>query len=243
MKIIIGVLSLIISSLAHSGLATASSRIIYEGDKSQKSFIVANINDYPIIVQSWVDEGESDPNNVNAPFVVVPPVFRMQPEQNETIRIFFKGNQLPQDRESVYWLNLYEIPGKNIDNKNNSELNTAYLNLAMNTQLKIFYRPKILKRMSLKEIVSELRFSFDKIEGRNYLICHNPSPYNISFSKIKVITATEEIVVEQTMDMMTKSLSQKRYLLPDTIQTFTPIRLELDIIGDDGRVVPHKLNF
>lgn len=243
MKIIIGVLSLIISNLAHSGLATASSRIIYEGDESQKSFIVANINDYPIIVQSWVDEGEGDPNNVNAPFVAVPPVFRMQPEQNESIRIFFKGNQLPQDRESVYWLNLYEIPGKSIDKKNSSELNKAYLNIAMNTQLKIFYRPKNLKRMSLKEIVSELRFSFDKIEGRNYLICHNPSTYNISFSKLKVITATEEIVVEQTMDMMTKSLSQKRYLLPDTIQTFTPIRLELDVIGDDGRVVPHKLNF
>ena len=242
MKIIIGVLSLIISSLAHSGLATASSRIIYEEGESQKSSIVANVNDYPIIVQSWVDEGEGDPNNVNTPFVVVPPVFRMQPKKNKSIRIFFKGNPLPQDRESVYWLNLYEIPGKDINKKNSSELNKAYLNLAMNTQLKIFYRPKKLKRMSLNEIVSELKFSFDKIGGKNYLICQNLSPYNISFSKLKVITATEEINVEQTMDMMTKSLSQKRYLLPDTFQPLTPIRLELNVIGDDGRVVRHKLN-
>lgn len=243
MKIIMMVLSLCIARFAYSGLATSSSRIIFDDSEIQRSLILANINEYPIIVQSWVDNGEGNPNYLNSPFVVTPPVFRMQPEQNNSIRIIFKGNSLPQDRESVYWLNLYEIPGKSKDISTNFELNQAYLNLAMNTQLKIFYRPKKLKKIGIEEIISQLNFSFEHLEGKTYLVCQNLSPYNVSFSKLKIVSANEEMLVEQMMDMMTKSLSYKRYLLSHDVEITQPIRIEFDVIDDDGKLKSSIFNF
>lgn len=243
MKILLIALFLGVTSFAHSGLATSSSRVIFEKDENQKSFILANINEYPIIVQSWVDEGEGNSNYLNSPFVVTPPVFKMQQDQNQSIRIIYKGNELPQDRESVYWLNLYEIPGKAANKKNKYEPDRAYLNLAMNTQLKIFYRPQKLKKMDLDEILSKISFSFKRVDGKTYLECGNTSPYNVSFSKLKIITAGEEILVEQMMDMMARPLSRRIYLLPENAQVANPIRVDFEVIKDNGQLASGNFKF
>lgn len=238
MKILYLILGFFITTMTHSGLATSASRIIFEGDEAQKSFILANINDYPIIVQTWVDEGEANSNYRNAPIVITPPIFKMEPDQNKSIRLFIKSNDLPKDRESVYWMNLLEIPGKPKSEATDFTPNRAYLDLAMNTQLKIFYRPKNLKKMSPEEITSKIAFSIETKDGKTYLACKNLSPYNISFSKIKVVTQTQEILIEQMMDMMTQSFSTKLYPLPANKVLKNLVKVDFDIIGDDG-----KLNF
>ncbi|MCS3527818.1 fimbrial biogenesis chaperone [Acinetobacter johnsonii] len=236
MKVLWFVLGLFITSVTHSGLATSASRIIFEDDEAEKSFILVNINDYPIIVQTWVDEGEANPHYPNAPVVITPPVFKMEPDQKKSIRLFIKSNDLLKDRESVYWMNLLEIPGKPKSEANDFAPNRAYLDLAMNTQLKIFYRPKNLKKMGLDEIISRMNFSIERKNGKTYLVCKNLSPYNISFSKLKIITATEEILIEQMMDMMTKSFSKKLYPLPMNTALNNPTRVEFDVIDDSGRL-------
>lgn len=243
MKILMIVLFLSITSLAHSGLATSSSRVIFENDENQKSFILANINEYPIIVQSWVDEGEGNSNYLNSPFVVTPPVFKMQQDQNQSIRIIYKGNELPQDRESVYWLNLYEIPGKAINQKNKFEPKQAYLNLAMNTQLKIFYRPKKLIKMDLDMIISNLDFSIQNLDGKTYIICKNSSPYNISFAKLKIYTLNDTIPAEQLMDMMVKPFSNKIFIFTGNIAKKSILKLDYDIIDDYGKILSKSFIF
>jgi len=51
------------------------------------------------------------PEYEKSPFVILPAVFRMQPAGIQSLRVFYNGAALPSNKESVVWLNLYEIPG------------------------------------------------------------------------------------------------------------------------------------
>lgn len=46
-------------------------------------------------------------DKTKAPFIVIPPVSRLEPAQEKILRIVHtKGLSLPDDRESVFWLNI-----------------------------------------------------------------------------------------------------------------------------------------
>ncbi|PJI52023.1 molecular chaperone EcpD, partial [Methylobacterium radiotolerans] len=48
------------------------------------------------------------------------------------------GEPMPQDKESVFWLNVLEIPPKDKANQN-------LLQMAFRSRIKLFYRPAGLK--------------------------------------------------------------------------------------------------
>lgn len=105
--------------------------------------MLLNTNGYPIVAQTWVDNGDVNaaPELSRAPFVTLPSVFALPPSALKGLRILFAGAALPTDRESVFWLNLYEIP----PSQPTTPPLASRVTLAMNTQMKIFYRPKALK--------------------------------------------------------------------------------------------------
>ncbi|USA47469.1 molecular chaperone [Acinetobacter sp. C26M] len=213
----------------YAGLVTSSSRVIYHEGEREKSFVIANINEYPIVVQTWFDDGSGDPEQANAPFIILPAIFRMQPEGIQPLRIFYTGSALPDDRESVFWLNLYEVPGIK---KDTIKENQAKLDFAMNTQLKIFYRPKRLRKIEAHEIIKKLKFELKSENNQVFLVCENSSPYHISFSGLKVFAQGQEINAKQEMDMMTNPLSKRNYILERNVNSFD--KIEFYIIGDDG---------
>ena len=233
--VIPSLLVLLQSGMCHAGFATSSSRIIYTEGERERSLILSNINDYPIIAQTWVDNGQGNPDQAKAPFVVLPAVFKMQPKAIQALRIVQNGSTMPQNRESVFWLNLYEIPGKTKEQMKPLESNQARLNLAMNTQLKVFYRPKNLPKMDLKQIAEQLRFSLQQQQGQWLLICQNPTAYNVSFAGLTVVEGEQDVQVPQDMDMMTKALSQRAYLLPSDFNILTPDRIIFSLIDEDGK--------
>lgn len=46
----------------------------------------------------------------SAPFIVLPPIVRIEPGKGQSWRLMFNGSRLPQDRESLFWFNLLDIP-------------------------------------------------------------------------------------------------------------------------------------
>ncbi|MFS1537390.1 MAG: fimbria/pilus periplasmic chaperone [Candidatus Phlomobacter fragariae] len=104
----------------------------------ERSGLLANTNSYPVIIQSWVDYGEANPQT-ESPFLVLALIFHLPAQKIQAIRIVYNGDHLPDDRESVFWLNLYEIPPNLHDQALNQD--SPKVNLTMNTQLKLFYRP------------------------------------------------------------------------------------------------------
>lgn len=218
----------------YAGLVASGTRLIYPEGTRETSMMLANTNTWPVIVQSWIDDGSANPAYAKAPFIVLPAVFRLQPEGIQGLRIVYTQAPLPKDRESVFWINLYEIPpvSKNMPEQ-------SRLQLAMNTQLKIFYRPKGLSPAP-EEAAARLKFRAVQDGGRWYVECDNPTPWHISFTDIIVRDATTERHVEREMDMMSAPFSQRRYALPENAPITAVSQIQFYYVDDRGAILTEK---
>ena len=200
---------------AQAGVMSASTRVIYDAAQREKSLMLNNTNTYPVIVQSWVDDGSGDPVNAKAPFIVLPAVFRLLPGKTQAIRIIYNQERLPEDRESMFWLNLYEIPPLT-----GREGNDPRITLAMNTQIKLFFRPKNMS-MSSTEAIDKLSFTLLSSAGKYYIECKNPGPFHISFTSLLL-----------SNDKIKKTVNNKNYLI---LKPFETLKLPVDISANDAR--------
>ncbi|ATM86399.1 molecular chaperone [Yersinia massiliensis] len=197
-----------LSQQAMAGLIAGATRMIYLPESRERTLMLANTNDYPVVVQTWIDDGDVDstPDQTQAPFMVLPAVFKMQPGGAQGLRIINKGESLPKDRESVYWLNLYEIPPKT---RRDSDAH-AQVAMAMNTQMKIFYRPDGLTP-TLPEAMKKVSFSLKKQNNQYVVTVHNPTPYHVSFGQIQLHDKNRSYLVAQEMDMMVVPFADRQY--------------------------------
>ena len=215
-------------SSATAGVMASSTRVIYPAGEREKSLMLVNTNGYPVIVQSWIDDGTGNPDTAKAPFVVIPPVFRLAPQGIQGVRLLFDQTPMPQDRESVFWLNLYEIPPvKGV------AADARRVTLAMNTQMKIFYRPKTLT-MLLEEALPKLVFRLRHDKERWWVECENPTPLHISLIAISVQEGAVERRIEQQMDMMVAPFSKKNYVVIGALGSTRKHQLHLRYLDDAG---------
>ncbi|POT24534.1 Clp protease ClpE [Citrobacter freundii] len=126
--------ALMLANPAGASLASDQTRYIFTGDKESLTIAVKN-NDKERTFggQAWVDnivEKDTRPT-----FVVTPSFFKVKANGQQTLRVIKAADHLPQDKESVYWLNLQDIP---------PALKGSGLAIALRTKMKIFYRPAAL---------------------------------------------------------------------------------------------------
>ncbi|MFB9997248.1 Chaperone protein fimC precursor [Providencia rustigianii] len=159
---------------ANASVVLGGTRVIYEGDKKEASITVRNDETSAFLVQSWVDNFDGS-NQSKPPFTVTPPLFRIEPESANAIRIVLTDPRLPADRESVYWLNVKSIPPSD-PNATNS------LTISINNKIKLIYRPSALPSSEATDAYEKL--SFEK-QG-SLLKAKNPTPYYVSFGKLVV---------------------------------------------------------
>lgn len=228
---------LVLPARVYAGIVASSTRLIMTQQQPSLSVILANTNDYPIMVQTWIDDGSPDstPEKASAPFIPLPAVFRMQPGAVQGLRVINKQDErlraLPADRESVFWLNLYEIPPKN-PKILRADVHVA---MAMNTQMKVFYRPVSLVGAP-DNIIDKLQFSLIKNGDHYSLRCHNKSAFHASFGQMTLVAGGARYPLVQEMDMMTAPFSQRDYQInsPLNVLPVAPISLELVLFDDDG---------
>lgn len=187
------------SMLSHAGVVVGGTRVVYDSSKREASLSVLNPDkDTPYLIQSWVENNENS-SNEKAPFIITPPLFRLDAGQENMLRIVHTESGLPKDRESVYWLNVKSIPSTKKTEDN-------ILQISVKTRLKLFYRPAELK--GNPEIAyQQVQFS----RSGNTLIALNPTPYFISFYSLKI--AGKEIENPE----MIAPLSQRRWALPSAV--------------------------
>ncbi|WP_024549582.1 fimbrial biogenesis chaperone [Siccibacter turicensis] len=124
----------IITPVWAGGVQIGRTRIIYPGDKKEVELALINRdNDLPWLVQSWVDTGDG---KTRGPFIITPPLFRLDAQKEQGLRIAWTGAPLATDRESLLFLNVRTIPAseKGSEDKN-------VLRLIFKTRLKLFFRP------------------------------------------------------------------------------------------------------
>lgn len=192
---------------AHAGVTPEASRVIVPAGETEQSLQVLNANTYPVLVQVWIDDGRIDavPQESTAPFVVLPPIFRMAAGDQTSLRIIHSGEKLPSGRESLFWLNLYEIPGVP---KQHSPDNAQAVTVTMRTQIKVFVRPAGLP-YGPRELPKRLTFSLAQAAGKLTLRIGNPTPYHATFSAVLVKAGghSQQITPDMVAPLSTATLA------------------------------------
>ncbi|MDF3982975.1 fimbria/pilus periplasmic chaperone [Luteibacter sp. PPL201] len=135
-------LSLFATSASASVVMNAT-RYIFRAGEREIAVKVSNVGKAPVLSQAWIDDGDANatPENVHVPFNLTPPIARIEAGKAQTLRIAFTQGDLPTDRESLFWLNVLEVPPKPADGEDDS----SHIQLALRYRLKLFYRPARLK--------------------------------------------------------------------------------------------------
>ncbi|CAB3809316.1 putative fimbrial chaperone YadV [Paraburkholderia caffeinitolerans] len=215
---------------AHAGVTPETSRVIFPAGETEQSLQVFNANPYPVLAQAWIDDGRIDgvPQESSAPFVVLPPIFRMAKGDQRSLRIIHAGGQLPSDRESLFWLNLYEIPSLP---KQQQPANAQAVTVTMRTQIKVFVRPAGLPYGS-RELPKRLTFSLARAAGKLTLRIRNPTPYYASFSAVLVKAGghSQQITPDMVAPLSTSTLALEQL----DAQAGERAEVLFSLIDDDG---------
>lgn len=166
---------------AVAGVVADRSRIIFTASQREQGLSLMNTNEYPVVMQLWVDEGDvnSGPDIANAPILPHPGLLRFSPKEHKHISLVNISKHALEKQEQVYWLNLYEVPpspSTNIDRKKGQ-----LLIVTMRTQMKVFIRPEKLA-IEPHEIAKYQKFSF---EGDSINI-ENDTPYFVTYKNISI---------------------------------------------------------
>lgn len=168
-------------SKAVNGISFNFTRLVMTDKDTKGAYFKAyNNNAFPILVQSWgshldTETGAVSDSKSNIPFIVLPPLQRVEPGEEFTLQVRFNGEALPDLKESVYLLSFKAIPAS--DPKRGNELSMAVV-----INIKVFIRNKLHDRGGISSVIDKVTASWQP-EG---IIINNPSPYWLTISSMKI---------------------------------------------------------
>ena len=133
--------------------------------------------------------------------MIAPPISRVEATKSQTLRITALPNasQFNQKQETVLWLNVLDIPPRPTS-KNADTTPDNFLQLAIRSRIKFFYRPA-----SIKE---DANLAADKLQwvksGQN-LTVKNPTPFHIT------MTSVYQKVGDKKVDLLPQGLMVKPF--------------------------------
>lgn len=176
--------ALLAPTLSRASVVITGTRVVYNARDVEAVVKLGNEGALPALVQSWIDSGNprAAPSAIDVPFTVTPPIARIDPGKGQTLRILYTGQPLPQDRESVFWLNVMEIPPK----PSGDAAATNRLQLAFRSRIKLFFRPEGLKG-GAGDAPGQITWRLLR-EGEGWALeARNPTPYHVSFAALELL--------------------------------------------------------
>ncbi|EJP4413738.1 fimbria/pilus periplasmic chaperone [Escherichia coli] len=165
-------------------LHLGATRVIYSLESPGATLTVINNHNYPMLVQSVVlTEGKQK----YTPFIVTPPLFRLDALQSSRLKVIRTGGDFPNDRESIQWLCVKGIPPKEDDKwaEDQKIINKVSLHVqfSINNCVKLFIRPESVKGHP-DDVAGKIEWHKigNKIKGVN------PTPFYMNLSEISVGT-------------------------------------------------------
>lgn len=206
-----------------ASVVISGTRVIYPENEREVTVKLTNEGQSPVLVQSWLDKGNIDtkPDNINVPFILTPPINRINPEKSQTLRVSYSGGSLPSDRESVFWLNVLEIPQTQVGVAPNR------LQVAFRSRIKFFYRPAGLKS-DATEAAKNLSWSIKS--GR--LSAENRSSFYVSLVSVTISHTGKKTAIDG--EMITPFGSQDFTIKPATLSAGDVVTYEY--VNDWGAV-------
>lgn len=169
-------------SLAQAGIVIQGSRIVYPAKEREVSIKMNNVGDQPSLVQAWVDKGNEKltADKADGPFLITPPITRVEAKKGQTLRLVYAGDEAASKKqETVFWLNILDVPPMPKDQ------DTNYLQVAVRSRLKIFYRPDGLPG-NPTETAKNLNWSVVQA-GHGYAIrARNDGAFHVSLAAVQL---------------------------------------------------------
>lgn len=211
-----------------SGISFYVLRVIYsEADKQGVTLTAINTSPAPYLMQSWVRPVDSETGDVDLrwhgspvmPFIVTPPLARLEANGELVVRIRRNDVLLPRDRESVFFVSMKALPAQQTDGKQ--------MVMTVVSNLKLFYRPAGLSKRAVEDMAPRLTFS----RAGNRLIANNPTPYWLTFSRLQVGSVT---LGKPALRLMVPPFGSQSYALP----TAASGQVSWQLIDEDGWDTP-----
>ncbi|MFI8415334.1 molecular chaperone [Serratia sp. NPDC078593] len=163
-------------AVQHGGVSLTPTRLIFQASDTAQSLTIKNQDEKTYLIQAG---SQISPDNIQpAPFIVTPPLFRLEPGSKNSLRVLRSGNTvLPDDRESVFYLSALAIPAGEIEEAQSK--NGIQLSMGFRFYIKLLYRPAGLA-MTAEEAGCRLRL---KQRGNNVQVV-NPTPYALTLATL-----------------------------------------------------------
>lgn len=161
---------ILFSTITDASITLDRTRIIFPENDNAVNILI--INEHPqtaYLVQSWIEDSQNQKLE-NKNILLTPPLQRIEAKSKSLIRLskIPDINDLPQDRESLFYFNLRAIP------PTPKYPNT--LHLAIQSRLKLFYRPKSILKESKTQWINEIILTKT---AHGYRLT-NPTPFYIT---------------------------------------------------------------
>jgi chaperone protein EcpD len=235
---------MIAAAMLFSGVYAASSqasvviggtRVVYPAQDKEVTIKLTNEGAKPAMVQVWLDDGDekSTPDTARVPFTVSPPIFRMDPTKGQSVRVVYTQEALATDKETLFWVNVLEVPPKAAasDDRN-------LLQFAFRTRIKLFFRPQGLAgdvTGAPEKLTWQLQPS--TVGKGMTLQVSNPTSYHVNFAAVGVRLGDKDIA--QGEGGMVTPGATARFALPTLDRAPTgDAKATFSIITDFGAVTP-----
>lgn len=221
---------------AHASVVIAGTRVVFPAASGEVTVRLSNEGNQPALVEAWIDDGDakSTPDTAKVPFLVTPPLARMNVGKGQSIRIVYTGQPLPKDRESLFWLNVLEIPPKPVA-KPGEEQNT--LQFAVRSRLKLFFRPADLAG-DLPTAAQQLTWKVVPDGAGFALEARNASPFFITFSTLSL--TVDKTTYTADSGMVAPQASLRAPLKGLARAPAAGASVDYTIINDFGAAAPYK---
>ncbi|WP_049620988.1 fimbrial biogenesis chaperone [Frateuria defendens] len=175
--------ALALAATSHASVVIDGTRVIYPAQQKEVDVRLHNTAKEPVVVQAWLDDGNprKPPDAIHVPFVLMPPMARLDGGRSQVLRLVYTGEPLPGDKESVFWLNVLEIPPKS-----KPAPGTNTLQFAFRTRIKLFFRPDELPGTPA-EAMEHLSWQWLPDGGHYVLEARNASVYHVSLGGVELL--------------------------------------------------------
>lgn len=171
--LVIALSGLLVTQQASAAIALDRTRVIVNGGDKSVSLNLTNENkNLPYLAQGWIEDAQG--NKVTSPLTVLPPVQRVEPGAKSQVKVQTSPalSTLPQDRESLFYFNLREIPPRS--NKPNT------LQIALQTRIKLFYRPAAIALDKTQAAKGDWVEKVTLNRKGDKFVVNNPTPYYLT---------------------------------------------------------------
>lgn len=224
----------IFAARSEATVVIGGTRVVYPAQENDVTVKLTNQGTAPSLVQVWIDDGDnnSTPSTAKAPFTTTPPLFRLDPNKGQAVRVMYSGEPLPKDKETLFWVNVLEVPSKasGSDDQN-------LLQFATRLRIKLFFRPQGLPG-NAKSAPQQLTAKLVNGEGGKGMVLQvtNPTPYYVNFTHVG-LKVGEQLIKQgnnQKGGMVAPGATTTFPLDGQVSRTAGDMKAQFEVIADSG---------